>query len=200
MTQTVRRTGHGGRAGHLRRFLRDRRGSVGIEMLEFALVGPIFLALLCATVETALAFWSGQILETALTDASRQLYTGQFQQANSGTTDTATLLNRLRTELCKAPDGGVRVTIFTCSAVKIDVRTVSSFGGNAPTSPVDAGTKDWATGFGSNYANPSASDVTIVQAAVKFPIFFTLLNPNQATFGDGNRLLQAAVAFRTEPY
>lgn len=183
----------------LARFLADRRGTVGIELVEFALIGPIFLALICATLEAALAFWTNQILDTALTDASRLLYTGQFQTSNSGTTDTTTLLNRLRDELCKV-NGSARTTIFTCSAVKIDVKTVAQFSGSGPTSPVNAATKDWASGFGTNYTSPSAGDITIVQAAVKFPVFFSLLNPNQASFADGSRLLQATVAFRTEPY
>jgi Flp pilus assembly protein TadG len=184
----------------LRPFLRDRRGAVGVEMLEFALIGPVFLALLGAILETALAFWSNQILDTALADAARQLYTGQFQNTNKSTTDVTQLITKLRSDaLCKV-DGQARATIFTCSNVKIDVRKVSQFSGTAPVSPVDPATKDWRTGFGTNYATPAPGDIIIIQAAVKFPVFFTLWNPNQASFSDGSRLLQAATIFRTEPY
>jgi Flp pilus assembly protein TadG len=192
----VRRAG-GGRRFLRNRFLGDRRGATAVE---FALVAPIFLALLGATLETALAFWSNQILETALTDASRQLYTGQFQAANKATTDKTQLLNKLRAEeLCKV-NGQPRATIFDCTQVKIDVRTVSQFTGSSPTAPVNPATKDWSAGFGTNYSNPNANEIIIVQAAVKFPVYFTLLNPNQASFSDGSRLLQAAVAFKTEPF
>lgn len=180
----------------LRRFLRDRSG--GIELVEFALIGPVFLGLLLATFETALAFWSNQLLETALTDTSRLLYTGQFQQSNSGTTDTATLLNKLRDEFCKV-DGKPRSTTFTCANVKLNVTTPAQFAGSKPPSPVDNG--DWRSGFGTSYANAKAGDIVVVQAAVKFPIYFgSLLNPNQGSFSDGSRLLQATTAFRTEPF
>lgn len=185
-----------GRRSSIGRFLADRRGSA----VEFAMIGPVFLALLGAIIETALAFWANQVLENALSDASRQLYTGQFQTANKTTTDKTALLDKLRSEaLCKV-DGLTRTTIFTCADVKLDLRKVSQFSGSVPTSPVDKDTKDWANGFGTNYSSPAAGDIVVLQAAVKYPVFFTLLNPDQASFTDGSRVLQAAVVFRTEPY
>ena len=49
----------------LRRFRRNRRASAA---LEFALVAPIFFALLFAIIETALMFFAGQVLETITQD------------------------------------------------------------------------------------------------------------------------------------
>jgi len=43
------------------RFRRSRRGSVAVE---FALVAPLFFALLFAIIETAIVFFAGQVLET----------------------------------------------------------------------------------------------------------------------------------------
>jgi Flp pilus assembly pilin Flp len=45
----------------LRRFARNRKGSAAVE---FALVAPVFIALLFAIVETAIMFFASQILET----------------------------------------------------------------------------------------------------------------------------------------
>ena len=45
----------------LRRFRRNRRGSAAVE---FALVAPLFFALLFAIIETAIVFFAGQVLET----------------------------------------------------------------------------------------------------------------------------------------
>lgn len=179
----------------LGRFLVERRGAVAVE---FALIGPIFIALLGAILETALSFWAGHVLESALGDASRQLYTGQFQGANKTTTDKAVLLAKLRSDALCTIDGQPRPTVFNCADVKLDVRTIAQFTGGGATSPVSGG--NWASGFGSNYTSPAAGDIVVVQAAVKYPVFFSLYNPNQATFSDGSRLLQAAVVFRTEPY
>src|SRR3954468_826064 len=62
----------------LRRFRRNRRGSAAVE---FALVAPIFFALLFAIIETAIVFFAGQVLETVTQDSARMIMTGQAQNA-----------------------------------------------------------------------------------------------------------------------
>src|SRR6266581_1507167 len=62
----------------LNRFRRNRRGST---VVEFALVAPMFIALLFAIIETALMFFASQVLETALQDSARLIMTGQAQTA-----------------------------------------------------------------------------------------------------------------------
>ena len=63
----------------LRRFRRNRRGSAAVE---FALVAPVFFALLFAIIETAIVFFAGQVLETVTQDSARMIMTGQAQTAN----------------------------------------------------------------------------------------------------------------------
>ena len=63
----------------LRRFRRNRRGSAAVE---FALVAPIFFAVLFAIIELALVFFATQILETVTQDTSRLIMTGQAQNAS----------------------------------------------------------------------------------------------------------------------
>src|SRR3954454_11012029 len=60
----------------LRRFRRNRRGSAAVE---FALVAPVFFALLFAIIETAIVFFAGQVLETVTQDSARMIMTGQAQ-------------------------------------------------------------------------------------------------------------------------
>ena len=50
----------------MRRFRRNRRGSAAVE---FALVAPVFFALLFAIIETAMVFFAGQVLETGVKGA-----------------------------------------------------------------------------------------------------------------------------------
>jgi Flp pilus assembly protein TadG len=57
----------------LRRFRRNRRGSAAVE---FALVAPVFFALLFAIIETSIVFFAGQVLETITQDAARTILTG----------------------------------------------------------------------------------------------------------------------------
>ena len=63
----------------LRRFRRNRRGSAAVE---FALVAPIFFAVLFAIIELALVFFASQILETVTQDTARLIMTGQAQNAS----------------------------------------------------------------------------------------------------------------------
>ena len=52
---------------HWRRFRRNRRGSAAVE---FALVAPVFFALLFAIIETALMFFASQVLETVTQESA----------------------------------------------------------------------------------------------------------------------------------
>ncbi|MBW8857368.1 MAG: pilus assembly protein, partial [Bradyrhizobium sp.] len=60
------------KANILRRFRRNRRGSAAVE---FALVAPVFFAVLFAIIELALVFFASQILETVTQDTSRLIMT-----------------------------------------------------------------------------------------------------------------------------
>ena len=87
-------------AGKLfRRFRHNRRGSA---MVEFALVAPIFFALLFAIIEVAMVFYASQVLETVTQDTARQIFTGQAQGANM----TAA---QFKSSLC-----GRAVALFDC--------------------------------------------------------------------------------------
>src|SRR4030088_1891571 len=89
----------------LRRCRRNRRGSAAVE---FALVAPVFFALLFAIIETALVFFAGQVLETMVQDSARQILTGQAQTATFAQADFKTLV------CSKIP------ALFTCASVYVD--------------------------------------------------------------------------------
>ena len=61
-----------------RRFAWHQRGAAAVE---FSLIAVPFLALTFAIIETALVFFAGQTLETAVADAGRLIMTGQAQTA-----------------------------------------------------------------------------------------------------------------------
>lgn len=192
-----------GRHGALRLVRSFARSGDGATAVEFALISIPFLGLLCAIIETAMVFWAGQILDTSLGNATRGIYTGSFQGKNPSSSGNTQILTNLRNLMCY-PNGdtgqAALTTIFDCKSVKIDVLTFQQFAGSAASNPVDATTSDWAKDFGTRYTTPAPGDIVIVQAAVKFPVFSSVLNPAQASFKDGSRLLRSTVAFRTEPY
>src|SRR5437660_8844402 len=97
-----------------RRFLRRQDGAVAVE---FALVLLPFLALMFAIMETALVFFAGQTLETAVADSARLIMTGQAQ---SQSFDAA----HFKTSVCSKIGG-----LFDCAGgLYVHVKTYSSFG------------------------------------------------------------------------
>src|SRR2546423_406619 len=92
----------------VRRLLRQQDGAVAVE---FGLVAAPFLALVFAIMETAIVFFSGQALETAVADSARLIMTGQAQ--SQGLTQAT-----FKTEVCKKIYG-----LFDCqNGVYVDVR------------------------------------------------------------------------------
>src|ERR1700760_2821806 len=98
----------------LRRFRRSRRASAA---LEFAMVAPIFFALLFAIIETALMFFANQVLETVTQDSARMIFTGQAQHASTTQAQFATYV------CSQIP------ALFDCNSVFIDVESSASASG-----------------------------------------------------------------------
>ncbi len=176
----------------LRRLRRDESGTAAIEL---ALVALPFFALLFAILEGGLVFWANQVLGTAVTDASRELYTGRFQQSIVSA-PPADRGGRFKDAVC-ARIGG----LFDCSTLKIDVRTYSSFPNGVPDPIVtdQDGKRRLDPNFGV-YQNPQASQITVVQAAVEYPVLVPLMGANRSNISSNKRLLLSSAAFRTEPF
>src|SRR6201991_1183272 len=107
----------------LRRFRRNRRGSSAVE---FALVAPIFLALLFAILETAIMFFAGQVLETVTQDSARMILTGQAQTASY------TSVNFAKYVCGQVP------ALFNCNNISIDVQSYPSFSNLNLINPIDS--------------------------------------------------------------
>lgn len=168
---------------------RFRRAQGGASAVEFSLVALPFLALTFAIIETALVFFAGQALEAAVTEASRQIMTGQAQ--NAGYSKEAFKTN----VVCEYLKSGV--TIFDCSKVFVDVKNYSTFSSINTQSPVTDGKLD----DGKTQYNPGGPGcVEVVSFYYAWPVYVSLLGNNLANFGDGQRLLVATAVFRNEPY
>src|ERR1700682_5365711 len=97
----------------LYRFRANRRGSAAVE---FALVAPVFFALLFAIIETAIVFFAGQVLETVTQDSARMIMTGQAQTA-------AYTQAQFKTYVC----GKISVLFDCANGIYVDVQSYSSF-------------------------------------------------------------------------
>jgi Flp pilus assembly protein TadG len=181
----------------LARFHRDTRG---VTAVEFGLVSLPFFAILFAILEVSLAFWTSQVMESMVADASRQVYTGQFQQANQGRTP-AQMAEAFKDLICGTAvvDGRKvnRYALFDCHGkLRVDVRALTAFPGPVQT-PIMNGTLD-TSGFA--YQDSRPSEIVVVRAVLEYPVFVSLLNTNQGNLANGNRLLMATATFRNEPF
>jgi Flp pilus assembly protein TadG len=167
----------------LRRFTRHEDGATAVE---FAMVAAPFLALVFAIIETAIVFFSGQALETAVADSSRLIMTGQAQTA--GYNQAA-----FKNAVCAKIFG-----LFDCqNGIYVDVQTFTTFGNVTMNNPVDAN-GNFVNNFG---YNPGVQgSIVVVRLFYQWPVYVSLLGFDLSNMTGGKRLLVATAAFRNEPY
>jgi Flp pilus assembly protein TadG len=176
-------------AGKVRRFARREDGTTAIE---FGLVAAPFFALLFAIIETAMVFFAGQTLETAVSDSGRLIMTGQAQQQGF---DQAAF----KKKICDPaqPTQSLLTALFDCSKLVVDVRKYTNFSAAQTGKPLDAGGN--LTGpF--QYQPGCSGDIVVVRLMYPWPTYVSLLGLNLSDMAGGDRLLMATSAFRNEPF
>lgn len=169
----------------LRRFRRNRRGSA---VVEFALVAPVFFALLFAIIETGIMFFASQVLETVTQESARQILTGQAQNANY----TGWSNFRDNVVCAQIP------ALFTCSNIYVDVESYPTFTGVGTFSSQIDSNGNFINNMQYNPGGPGST--VVVKLFYAWPLFVTGLGYNIANMSGNQRLLMATAAFQTEPY
>lgn len=162
------------RRGLLARLLRD---SAAAAAVEFAIIGSMFLLLVCMMVEVDLIMFTQSVLDNAARDAGRLIQTGQVQAAGGA----ATLFTN---QLCS--DVG---TLIPCAKLQYNVQSAASFSALNTTVTSSNGTMT-GTGFS---PGTSGQDV-LVQVGYYRPTII----PWTAKYLYGNRLLISTVAFQND--
>jgi Flp pilus assembly protein TadG len=166
----------------LRRFRRSRGGSAAVE---FALVAPVFFALLFAILETAIMFLAGQVLQTITQESARMILTGQAQTASYTPA-------QFQTYVCSQIPA-----LFSCGNIYVDVESYSTFTGVTIASQID-GSKNFINNMQYNPGGPG--DIVVVRVFYAWQLFVTGLGYNISNLSGNQRLLVATAAFRNEPY
>ena len=166
----------------MRRFRRNRNASAA---LEFALVAPIFFALLFAILETALMFFASQVLETITQDSARMILTGQAQQGNFTQA-------QFKTYVCSQIPA-----LFSCGSISVDVTSYTSFSSITMNNPID-GSGNFTPPNGWSCGGPGS--IVLVRVFYPWQLFVTGLGYNISNMSGNQRLLTATAAFQNEPY
>ena len=188
------------------RFCRNKDGATAVE---FGLVLAPFAMLLFAIIETAIVFFTGQALQTAVTDASRLIMTGQAQSTTvpdgGGGTKKYDLAS-FKADVCS------RFPVITnCTAsLMLDVRTYTSFAAASvatPTKVVSGKTEVDNAQLGA-WTPGAAGEIVVVRAVIEYPVLVPILSYlggssldlKLANLGNGKRLIMGSAAFRNEPF
>jgi Flp pilus assembly protein TadG len=168
-------------AGVLRKLTQCRSGSSAVE---FALIGPPFLALLYALLQTALVFFAQQTLQTATMQAARLIMTNQAQAANL----TAA---QFQQDVCNNTGG-----LFNCANLVVNVQTPASFSSVTMFNPVSGGN---FSSSGTTYSLGNPGDIEVVQVFYQWPVYPGPLGFSLSDTNSNTNVLTATVAFRNEP-
>jgi Flp pilus assembly protein TadG len=168
----------------LRTFGKDETAAAAVE---FSLVAIPFLGLVLAALQLSVLFFASQILQSATTNAGRELMTGQAQTAGM----TAAQFGQL---VCNPIS-----SLFNCSNMMVDVESAGTFAAvntAPPTITYDAKgnvTNAWSWSPG------TAGAVVIVKVMYNWPVF----GPAGLGLADqpnGDHLLIAVTVFKNEPF
>lgn len=202
--------------GAVRRFgARLAKNREGGAALEFAIVGPAFIALLLAILYTISIYLAQQMLETAAQSAARTLLVGSAQTTtlNGHTGMTA---DEFKNAICNGVSGtdanGVAITIpkalpplLSCSRLTVNVTTATAYNvtsGAAPTFTYDSSGKLIATGTGYNNQSGGSGKnrIVVVQLIYLWPTGRGPLGLNLTDQPNSNRMLVATSVLTTEDY
>ena len=174
-----------------RSFARDERG---VTAIEFGILALPFFTIIFAIIETTMVFFAGQVLDSAVEDASRMIKTGRAQAAGYSMTN-------FRSLMC-----GYTFGLFgtNCADVKIKVQKISSFSSTTTSNTVQtcdytgAMTCTWTVTEDFNAG--TGRDVIQVFAYYRWPLLVNLPYFNLKNQPDNYRLVGATRVFRNEPF
>jgi Flp pilus assembly protein TadG len=186
-----------GRERLRRKTARWRSDQSGFTAVEFAIVALPFVMLLFGTISVSLFYFTTFTMENAVWMAGRGIRTGQFQQGQGIYTGIATNEDRkkaFKQALCAKAPGYI-----DCNKVVVLVQS-NSGGFGSITPPVCATDGEMIDQSKAEFNAGGASSVVLITACYPWSFggrlpFFALNNMK-----DGSLLVQASVAFRTEPF
>ena len=165
-------------------FAEDRRGATAVE---FALIAAPFFFLIFGLLEICLIFIMSNVMEHAVSEASRSLRTGEAQGA--GITQAL-----FREDICAE-----LIELLDCDAgLHIDVRTAANFGATPGGVPLDADGEFDDSGF--TFQPGAANEIVAVRVFYEWDLITPYISQPLANMSGNKHLLQTSAVFRNEPF
>lgn len=161
------------------------RHNGGSPVVEFALVAPIFIVVVYATVQVALIYTAQSYLETAAEETARQVLTNQT---------TSMTQSQFKSQLCS----NIGVAFFTCGNVMVGLRpatSTTSISTAAPSFNPDGTLVNPLT-----YLQPATGQYGVLQVLYLWPVIGLPLGWNFSSPGmSGKYLMMSTQVFMVEP-
>lgn len=172
-------------ARQLGRFAREPGGATAVE---FALIGPPFLATLIAIFEVTIFLFAQAVLQNAAVDAGRLFMTGQEQ--NSDATQA-----QFATTVCPMVQA-----IFNCNSLMVNVESYTDFSSANASPPTLTYNSNGQVTNTWSYSPGTPGQVMVVQLIYQWPIVRGPFGYVLSSLGNGTTEMMGVSAFRVEPY
>jgi Flp pilus assembly protein TadG len=193
-----------------------RKNHEGVAALEFAIVGPAFIALLLAILYTMFIYLAQQMLETAAQGAGRLLLTGAAQTTTLTNGHVGMTASDFKNAICNGYSGtnvsGQAVSaspllpsMLSCSRLTVNVNTATSYNVGSTASPTftydsNGVLTSTGTGYNNQSSGSGSSRIIVLQLIYLWPTGTGPLGLNLTNQPNGNRMIVATSVFTTEAY
>ena len=187
----------------------------GTAILEFAIVGPAFIALLLAILYTVLIYLAQQMLETSAESAGRLLLTGSAQTMTLTNGHVGMQASDYKDAICNGVSGtdasGQTVTIpsllpsmLSCSRLTVNVTTTTTYNVASTVSPTftynSSGVLTTTGSYNYQTNGSGKSHIVVLQLIYLLPTGKGPLGLNMIDEPNANHKLVATSVFTTEDY
>ena len=169
----------------LKRFSCDQSA---VSTIEFAIIGPAFLAMLIGIFQVALVFLANDGLETVAENAGRILMTGQAQKSGMSAAN-------FKTAACK-----VLPPFLSCNHLMVDVQTANAYSKADLSVPTLTYNKKGNVDNSFSFNTGRQGDIVVIRVMYLFPVLPAPLGFNLANQPGSKRLLVATSVLRSEFY
>lgn len=169
----------------------DRRGAAAIE---FAIVAPVFLALMFSTFEVGWFYFANSVTDAATTTAARLVRTGQVQRWTGSNTE---VFQKFYDVICNVVD-----SFGACNThMTVEVQTYSSFDDlTADASDPTCADDDPVEVTAIPFKPGKESEIVRVRVCLLYNTVNPTIGLNLAESGTSTRRITSTMLFRNEPY
>ena len=173
------------RSGPIGRFCRAESGATAVE---FAIIGPAFVATLVAVLQVCIVLFAQLAIQNAAVEAGRYFMTGQAQNNNWS---AGTVVGMV----CPS-------ALFSCNNMFIVVQDYSSFAAANTSAPAmyTGSTPNTQANYTFNSSGATPAQIVVVQLVYAWPVITGLFGFNLSNLPNNQVQLTGVTAVRVEPY